>query len=113
MEWLPPGCALKQENLLLDVGRQEQQVEELAHPRPREAQRPRHLGLVAELPSVESPLKGVGEGELTGHTGRIDFGLRLNGARGSPAPPAHLEGDDDLVHTATAESGEVPSGISW
>ena len=50
------------EDALLDIGRQQQEVEELGHAGPSEAELAGELGAVAVVAAVDGGLKPVGEG---------------------------------------------------
>lgn len=48
----------------LEVGRQEEEVEELGAPRPRQPQLPHHVGTVGDVAPVDGGLEAVRESEL-------------------------------------------------
>ncbi|MCC6968674.1 MAG: hypothetical protein IT434_00490, partial [Phycisphaerales bacterium] len=53
----------------LEVGREEEQIEELRNPSPRESQPARHRSAVSDVAPVDGPLQVVREGEHLGHLG--------------------------------------------
>lgn len=65
----------------LKIGRQEQEVEQLRHPRPREPELARHGGPVGHEAAVDGALQVVREGEHPGHLGGSAYGLGLRGRR--------------------------------
>lgn len=66
---------------VLEVGRQEQEVEELGDPRPREPQLPRHVGPISDGAPVDGCLQVVRERELLGDLGGPAHGLGLGERR--------------------------------
>src|SRR5690606_7473828 len=68
---LRTGCDFEEEDLLLDVRREEEQVHDLRDAGPAEAEGAGHVGVVAELAGVDAPLEGVREGELAGDAGGV------------------------------------------
>lgn len=80
------------QDLLLDVGRQENQPHDLRHPGDRHAAESRELGVVPNDPFVDEPAHPDGQGHEAGDPWEAPW---LNGRRrrdlaerGCPAPPA-------------------------
>jgi hypothetical protein len=69
------------QDLLLEVGGQHEQVEELRDPGAREPQLSRQGGLVGHEPPLDGGLKVVRERELPGDLGGTSRGLGLVGRR--------------------------------
>src|SRR5690606_31056640 len=85
------------QHLLLEVGGQHQQIEELRDPGAREPQLARQGGLVGHEPALDGGLQVVREGELPGDLGGASHGLGLVGRRrrgelhaAAPAPEDRL-----------------------
>jgi hypothetical protein len=68
---LAAGRDLEEEDLLLDVGGDEQEVHELGDAGTGEAEAPGEVGVVGELAAIDAALQGVGERELPGDAGRV------------------------------------------
>jgi hypothetical protein len=92
---------IEEQNLGLDVAREEEQVHDLRDPRPGEAKRSSHARVVSELAGVDPALERVGEGELARRAG--------GGLRGTTRTDADLV--DQIagctVQEATLALGEL------
>jgi hypothetical protein len=73
--WFHLVHGLGEEDPLLDVRRQQRQVEELGHPRTRESVVPGHVGVVLESPRLDLSLDSVGQAQQA----HLRRGLRLPG----------------------------------
>ena len=110
---------LEVEDVRLEIGREQQEVEELGDPCPGEAELAGALGAVAVVAAVDRGLEAVGEGQRLGHArGATDLGRmwgRGLGGEGPTVPVAHPEEvarEDPLaVVRAVAFGGVGCSGL--